>query len=267
VPFEGGGRSWRDDDVGIITYTMYSRCLSHCNASDKVVDEVYSEHAAFFQQLVLNEIVVWLNFLNFWVSQHENAPIMLMRYEDLIQNPKEEMLLVLEFSTRENSNDWAGRIDQVLRQERHGYQSSTLGSNSHDTDDKSRQPTQQTVPAFGKSLKRWLEKLGYDVFQDLLQQIHDLDKCGWLEKLGYDVFQGFPQSIVTGDFPPLPSDVRWDTRDTNLLDSTECVVRVNQPTELELRPPNCPFGRNMRTWRRKHTQDDMQPFPTRSTTK
>jgi hypothetical protein len=228
--------------------------------SDKVVDEVYREHGAFFKQFALNEIMIWLDFLNFWISQHEHAPILLMRYEDLIQNPQTELLRVLEFATCEGSNDWAGRVDEVLQQEGHGYQSTPLGSISRAVE-VSPQPTQKVVP-FGKSLKRFS--------LDLLHQMHDLDKFGWLETLGYHVFKGcFPQNIANGDFPPLPADFGWnrDRDGVNAPNSTNQCFQVNQATELELRPPHCPFGRSMRTWRRKQTRDDTQPFPTRSITK
>jgi hypothetical protein len=35
-----------------------------------------------------------------------------------------------------------------------------------------------------------------------------------------------------------------------------------QDISLELRSRNSPYGRNMRCWRRKYTDNDTKPFPT-----
>ena len=216
--------------------------------TDKVVDEVYQEHAVFFQQLALNEMKIWLDFLHFWNSQREHAPILWMRYEDLIQNPLREMLRALDFLTKKDSDNWRGRVDEVLQRKGHGYQSIPLGATS--------KSTEKALP-FGQSLTQYPP--------ELLHQMHEIDKFGWLEKMGYHVYnQGFPQNIANGDFPPLPVTFEEDKGNNSAPNPASILLRINQPSNLELRPSHCPYGRNMRNWRRTHTNDDTTPFPTRS---
>jgi hypothetical protein len=206
--------------------------------TDKVADEVYEKHVDFFHQLVLNEMKVWVQFLDYWSSQ--DVEVLWMRYEDLIQNPKDELLRVLQFCTRREREMWVERVETVLRWRGHGYQSISLG---HQEQSESKAP-------FGRSLQRYP--------QDLQQQLHNIDTSGWLETFGYHIFkQNFPQNILQGGMPPVPA-IKTTSPRSALMKGIE----INFPPKVELRPPSSPFGRNMRDWRRKYTDDDTNPFPT-----
>lgn len=156
--------------------------------------------------------------------------------------------------------DAAGAVAAPLSQQRshhHGYRpSSAAGS-------------------VGGSLR----KQRYDT--DLLQELHDMDESGgsgggngngnggWLERLGYHVYrQGFPNNLDS--LPPLPpagcggnnSNNNNNKGDDRSGGGSSISLTINSPLSHELRTRDCPFGRNMRDWRREHTDNDTRPFPT-----
>lgn len=212
----------------------------------KVVDQVYEDYSHFFQELALNEMKVWLRFLSYWVSQP--VPICWLRYEDLIIKPQQEIIRILQFTTCQNDVDWEGRVSQVLLQEGHGYRPSVIENGSPSGD--AAESTLNTASRFGGSMKRYSA--------ELLRRMHDMDKSEWLEKLGYHVFdQGFPDNLSDKKYPSFHEP--YNGHKSELIDAA---VQINNPPEMELRSPSCPYGRNMRVWRRKRTKDDTEPFPT-----
>lgn len=213
--------------------------------TEKVTDEVYDRFQDFFQELVTNEMRVWLDFTKYWVDSHSanDIPLLIVRYEDLIQNPRGELERILGFYT---TVDWTDRLDTVLQHRSHGYQSSSRNSNP--------------AFAFGRSLRRYTPAL--------LERLHAMDddqgSGGWLKRLGYHVYdQGFPNNMDS--MPPVPVSThqsRPKMNNPNIASSSPPPsMTINQP-EIDLRPRNCPYGRNMRAWRRRHTKDDTEPFPT-----
>lgn len=219
--------------------------------TDKVVDRVYQEHSEFFERLVMNEMKMWIRFHAFWDSQR--IPICWIRYEDLIADPHSQVLRVLEFSTCRSQEDWAERVSEALQHKGHGYRSSSSlddDSGQHDNENRKSTPDARKKSLFGGSLKRYSS--------DLLRRMHALDESGWLEKFGYHVFsQDFPKNLLERTTRlPLPR-----LNDGSL---TANPLQINYPPESELRPSNCPYGRHMRNWRRSHTNEDTEPFPTTS---
>jgi hypothetical protein len=205
--------------------------------TEKVTDEVYEQFHDFFQDLVRNEMKVWLDFLDFWY-QSSPLPLLVVRYEDLIRTPRSELERILEFYTTGGAEEWKTRVDTVLSQQRsHGYQ---------------RSPSKNNNPSIGRSIARGRYP------PDLLETLHQMDEHGWLERFGYHVLnnpEGFPKNLEESLPPPPPPQKEI----TETLSST--TMTINQP-DIDLRPRNCPYGRNMRTWRRAHTMDDTRPFPT-----
>ena len=191
--------------------------------TEKVVDDIYEQHQDYFQQLVVNEMKVWLQFTKFWCES--SIPILIVRYEDLIRDPRPQLERILKFYTTQS---WEASLESVLSLQ-HGYQPKSSSSNS-----------------IGRSIQRGR------YHPDLLDKLHKMDNHGWLEKFGYSVCeQDFPNNLEA--FPPPPQP-----QNNSEPNST---MTINLP-EINLRPVSCPFGRNMRNWRRKHTVDDTQPFPT-----
>ncbi|KAG7354169.1 sulfotransferase family protein [Nitzschia inconspicua] len=220
----------------------------HLNATNthtqKVTAEVYQQHQDLFQSLVRNELHVWSAFLDFyWNDQSVEA--LLVRYEDLMRNPQHEMQRVLTFCTP--SDWWRPRLDAVIGQNVessriHGYQSATSNSNG------------SASSGIGRTLK--VELYQRQLLEDLRDKIDHLDPNRWMHRLGYDIWQqDFPNNLAR--MPDLPVH-----RNSQLANSNRDTISVNDSVHKELRPRNSPFGRNMRSWRRQHTNDDQNPFPT-----
>jgi hypothetical protein len=252
--------------------------------TEKVIDEVYNIHYDFFVKLVRNELVVWYEFLNFYWNQHD-VPVLLVRYEDLMENPSVELQRMLSFYT--TSNWWKQRFDAIMNDNPHktttssssdtnpkhhqfGYQPSTSTVSTTESSSSSSPTTTTTklssssASKVGRSLRHKRRYYTKELIEELHQLMDILDEYGWLERLGYHVVrQGFPNNI--NNLPSLPSHTSIDTAtttETNTTATTTALLPINQPPSKGLRPPNSPFGRNMRQWRRQYTNDDTNPFPT-----
>jgi hypothetical protein len=211
----------------IISYWNLNLTNTH---TEKVTDQVYKDHQGFFQELVRNEMKVWLAFLTFWLT-NADIPVLAVRYEDLILNPRPQLERILKFySRKDNGRMWAERLTTVLgNQTSHGYQSSA-DNKSHSS--------------IGRSIF-----IRYS--PDLLQSMHEIDEKGWLKQFGYHVYkQGFPQNLKS---LPNMADTRGENKAVSMV--------INQPG-IHLRSSNSPYGRKMRDWRRMFTKDDTKPFPT-----
>jgi hypothetical protein len=196
--------------------------------TDKVTDMVYEQFQDFFHELVTNEMKVWLDFHKFWYSA--SIPLLVIRYEDLIRDPRPQMERILQLYTTTKNDDWKNRLDTVLSQSSHGYQPKSSSSSL----------------SIGRSVRRGRYP------PELLSSLHEMDDQGWLQKFGYDVRrQNFPNNLDSLPSVPQPGSNH----------SHDATIAINQP-EIDLRPRNCPYGRKMRDWRRNHTHDDTQPFPT-----
>jgi hypothetical protein len=204
--------------------------------TEKVTDEIYEQFHDFFQDLVRNEMKVWLDFLDFWYHKGK-IPLLVVRYEDLIRSPRSELERILEFYTTGGAEKWKTRLDTVFSQQRsHGYQQSQSKNNN---------------PSIGRSIARGRYP------PDLFEALHQMDEHGWLERFGYHVLnnpEGFPKNLEESLPPPPPQKIITET-------TSSTTMTINQP-DIDLRPRNCPYGRNMRTWRRAHTMNDTRPFPT-----
>jgi Sulfotransferase domain/7 transmembrane sweet-taste receptor of 3 GCPR len=217
----------------------------HLNATNthtkKVTPQVYKDHQAMFQALVRNEVHVWSEFLEFY--QQQSVPVLLVRYEDLILNPQREMRQMLEFCTP--TDWWQPRFQAVLGKEEsphwsHGYQSCNSTS---------------TVPSFGRSLSSGIYHP--ELLEDLHSKMGALDPHGWIERLGYSIWtpdEKFPNNLEC-------FDLQVPGRDKVATSTTETLA-INDNIAMELRPRDSPYGRNFRNWRRQHTKDDQEPFPT-----
>jgi hypothetical protein len=226
--------------------------------TEKVTDEVYEQFQDFFQDLVRNETKVWLDFLDFWYHQGTKIPLLVVRYEDLIRSPRSELERILEFYTTGGAEEWKTRLDTVLSQQRphHGYQQQSSSKNNSNPSIIGRSITRGRYPP------------------DLLETLHQMDKQqnGWLERFGYHVLNNnnpeglFPKNMMEESLLPSSSPPPQKEIITEKSSSSTTTMTINQP-DIDLRPRNCPYGRNMRTWRRAHTMDDTRPFPTVTSSK
>jgi hypothetical protein len=223
--------------------------------TETVADEIYERHKEMFEALVKNEIKLWHEFHAYWlhISQEHSFPLLLIRFEDLIQNPEREVMRIMSFLSTNNeplSPFWKARIQHVTNTTK----SSSLGSY---------QPRSATtgVKSVGKSLKKGRYS------PEMIKAIHLIeDECAkknkmeqnLLKKFGYDVIeQQFPENFIHGTAPALGSE---ELLCFNNFAPTKTTVKVNAGDLV--RPRDCPFGRIMRNWRRQHTKNDTEPFPT-----
>jgi Sulfotransferase domain len=288
----------------------------------KVTDQVYQDHYKFYQDLIRNEMQIWLAFHKFWMAH--KIPILLVRYEDLMEHPQRELERILMFASRPNcqlpksttatttintttgdasapdSCFWSKHIAAAIQSgSSHGYQRRP-NQPKQSTGETPAAPTTATTaaatsitssintptPKIGRSLRRYPD--------ELIQELHGYDEQNdnLLLQLGYHVHQqGFPQDFYSKysssssstnlaasiSTPSVP--VRGTYTTPTIRNGNSCTVRssstrlkstssssssssleINQP--VELRPPNCPYGRLMRDWRRARTKDDTEPFPT-----
>mmetsp|Transcript_14017 Transcript_14017/g.33901 ORF Transcript_14017/g.33901 Transcript_14017/m.33901 type:complete len:515 (+) Transcript_14017:88-1632(+) len=251
--------------------------------TEKVTEEVYERFADFFQDLVRNEMVVWLEFLEFWATRTD-IPVMLVRYEDLIGNPRQELEKILNFyaqggrssttnGTMSAAQVWKDRLDTVLANHgSHGYQRKRSQDDEQSTTSNPSPPSEPINESNSNSNSaKPKSSIGRSITTRytpaLLQEMHKLDKGGWLIRLGYHVLeQGFPNNLQ--DLPIVLLSQENSVAIENNNNSSEqqgseaaATVLVNQP-EVELRAPTSPYGRKMRDWRRKYTKHDTEPFPT-----
>lgn len=287
--------------------SYWNMCCTNTH-TESVSENVYERYRDKFRGLALNEIGTWADFLIYWLLncdttlRNESANgcdggsvgprVLVVRFEDLVQNTEMVMQQVLHFMTVECPSThtplhpfWKWRIKRALNLEwhddfsnnddtgrHHGHDNkiqpwsppskvdtSKLGSyeprsmNQQEEDCSKRKPT-----SFGKSLIK-----GRYSTEDLVhmhQTVADkvlYQSCGkrvnLLQLFGYDVFQqGFPKNF---DERRMKEDWSFLYPDKTTLHS---VIRVNQG--VELRPIGSPYGRAMTKWRKSQTCDDTKPF-------
>ena len=204
-----------------------------------VTDAVYERFHDKFEALVKNEIQVWLNFLNYWLEETK-IPVLVVRFEDLIQDTERELIRMMEFSLEQPSlsSYWQKRV-------RHVTSGSVEKLGSY-------QPRSASpgVTFVGKSLRKGRYS------NELIQYIHSTTASlpvNYLQKYGYDVFsQDFPNNFAARRQPPIdPPSQRSTVPQTVIMNSG-----------LSIRPLNCQFGRAMQAWRHSVTKDDTEPLPT-----
>jgi len=116
--------------------SYWHMCLTNTH-TEKVVDAVTEEHRSFYQALVRHEILqVWMSFLDYYWKEcsKRTVPLLLVRYEDLVLSPRDELQRILEFcggggrnsnNSQNNSNNsnnngddwWKRRLEEVTREE------------------------------------------------------------------------------------------------------------------------------------------------------
>jgi hypothetical protein len=306
--------------------SYWNMCCTNTH-TESVSEDVYERYRDKFRALALNEIGTWADFLRYWllkcdttlrndtvqgetVGDHDcdngqdgdddkatgsgGPSILVVRFEDLVQNTERVMQEVIHFMTVEGpSMDsrsihpfWKWRIRRALGIEYHmdaldgkdNYRhvkhhnvqppsnlhvdTSKLGSyeprsmNENDCNSSKRKHR-----SFGKSLM----KNRYSA-QDL-SHMHDTVKnkvlyqsCGGEEEVnllrlfGYDVLS----QGFPSNFDKTIMQEDWSFIYPKGHKNVHSTIRVNQGDEL--RPVGSPYGRAMTRWRKSQTCDDTKPF-------
>lgn len=199
-----------------------------------VTDEVYTRFADKFDRLVRNEIEIWLRFHDYWLEEC-SIPVLVVRFEDLIQDPAAQLRRALKFSFNETASlspFWERRIQYVTR----GSSSERLGSY---------RPRSSQSKVLFKSLSKGRysdEQLSY--IDERSAAFHQ----NYVEKFGYKrTADGFPSKL---------SALRLEKYEPSV--SSPIAVNRGRP----VRPLDCEFGRWMQQWRHSITDNDRNPLPT-----
>lgn len=205
-----------------------------------VAESVYERFQNKFERLARNEIRIWLLFQDFWLRQ-AGIPVLLVRFEDLVRNPAEQLARVITFASQEKvlPNFWKERIDYVANR------SETIERMG------SYKPRSNVGSGFGKSILRGRYK------QDTLDYMHSaasqIPCTDYLSCLGYSIKEhNFPSEESLDCFQQASLNGSTQTKDGYRM--------INQGSPI--RPVNCEFGRLMTEWRHSITDNDANPLPT-----
>ena len=224
-----------------------------CSHTQTVTDEVYEQFADFYNDLARNEIGVWIKFHHYWLQEAaKKIPILVIRFEDLIRDPAEQVRQMLQFSlgAQPLPKDWDERIRSVIQT----GPISKLGS--YQPRDITTPP--QALPSIGNS--RLSSSIGKSISKgryasSLLDELHKLaasHPVNYLQTFGYDMqTQKFPSNYHENTIPSVPKPM---------------MPVSGKPTKVNVgnlvRPASCKFGRNLTYWRHSVTNKDENPLPT-----
>jgi hypothetical protein len=209
-----------------------------------LADSVYDRFRDKWSRLVKNEIHVWMKFHNYWLEECK-IPVLVVRFEDMIQAPNQQLERVLKFSLGSDdiSSFWKAAIDHV-----------TILSCSSTENLGSYRPRSSTQGA--KSIGKSIQKGRYS--NELLAYIHRTASeypINFLQQFGYDVDDHGTCPVI------LPTiDVRPESWVRERHPSTVSVLQVN--VGCPARPVDCEFGRAMQQWRYSVTNYDAHCLPT-----
>jgi Sulfotransferase domain len=237
----------------IDSYWNMNATKSH---TETLTEEMYNTYKEKWHGLVRNEIVVWNRFLDYWLGPEDECPIpmLVVRFEDLIHNPRMQLQRMMEFTMQQNqpmskfsglsvlSEYWLERIQ-------HATASSTIDRLG------SYQPRSAGGISIGKSLSHYTD--------ELIAYIHETcaSVCSenYLRRFGYDMFQqDFPNNFTNSS-----SSDRPPALNTTSVRRTTFTMFINQGTPV--RSVSCPYGRLLQQWR--YTVTDMDRVPLLTTKK
>jgi hypothetical protein len=216
-----------------------------------VTDAVYERFHDKFEALVKNEIDIWLRFHEYWLHEQPQIPVLVVRFEDLIQDANQELVRIFKFAfgqSRESElpDFWRQRIEHVT-----GNPIDKLGSYRP-------RGASKGVDSIGKSLRKGRYS------DELLQTLHAAASSrpeNLLHSFGYDIFtQGFPNNYKEGTEPAVDRAAAT-LPDTDIKKAAQTAT-VQMNAGAPVRPPHCPFGRALQTWRHSVTNNDAEPLPT-----
>lgn len=216
-----------------------------------VTNAVYERFHDKFQALVLNEINIWLRFHEYWLQEQCQIPVLVVRFEDLIQDANQELVQILKFAFGQEPESelldfWMQRIQHVT-----GNPIDKLGSYRP-------RGASKGVDSVGKSLRKGRYS------DEMLQALHAAASSrseNLLQSFGYDIFaQGFPNNFKERTELPVDRTTTTTIPDTDTTKTAQATVQMNAGAPV--RPPHCPFGRPLQTWRHSVTNKDAEPLPT-----
>jgi hypothetical protein len=264
--------------------SYWNMCCTNTH-TDSVAEEIYDMYEEKFRSLACAEMSTWLRFHKYWLQECNTTfkssdgsgggpPILLIRFEDLIQQTESVMEQVMTFITLGDQNTggelhpfWKWRIRRALglteSQTSKAVVTSNLGSykpRSHDDGTSHNEGQRSKSSSIGKSLgknrytRTDIEKMHQIAEEESINHPSN-GNVNLLQLFGYDITtQNFPSNFERDE----TTSSNWDYIYPQEY-RQKSTVRINKGKEL--RPADSPFGRAMTRWRRSQTGDDAKPFP------
>ena len=196
------------------------------NTHTKTLSEsVYDKYASFYEDLVSSEITTWMHFYRGYLqlAKSERLPLLLVRYEDLLENKAKEMEKIIQF---------------IYPQEDFKMHLRKLDEETNVSNQGSYKP--RGSKRVGKSFHRYSNEL-----------INTVEKKGnpLLSRLGYDMNN------------MLYTSAKWEQelQDKYKNGDPESVFHVNIGKEIRC---DDTYGRSLTAWRKSQTNDDQDPLET-----
>lgn len=258
-PERAGNAVYRARRVVLVVRNPYDAIDSYwnmnatCSHTHTLTAAVYERFREKFEGLVRNEIDVWARFHEYWIRRVADVPVLIVRYEDLIQDTAVAVKRVLHFILRceSLSHYWNSRIHHVTGtassvEQLGSYQPRSSGGGGGST-------------RIGKALRK-----GH-LTPELIQYMHETSASyttDYLVDFGYDrIHHGFPENF-NGVDPDTTPATALPAHLLTCADRNGGSVRVNDDGSAALRPRDDPYGRGLQKWRYSVTNHDAEPLPT-----
>jgi hypothetical protein len=247
----------------IDSYWNMNATKSH---TESLASEMYDKFRDKWHGLVRNEILIWNKFLEYWLGDECPVPVLVVRFEDLICDPRHELNRMLEFTILRNNQQPASQPPSSLSDYwLYRIQHATASSDTERLGSYQPRSASRGVASIGKSIES-----GHYT-DELLEYIHQICATicpeNYLRRFGYDLpDQGFPKNFnatnTNRSNVTRARDGRIDKRipiNEPTATSEHC-LRVNEG--VPVRPINCQYGRLLQQWRHSVTNNDAVPLST-----
>ena len=188
-------------------------------------DDVYQKYAVFYEELVLAEIDTWARFYRGYLklARAEQLSLLLIRYEDLLEDKVGEMTKIIQFIYPDDD------LDLPLQK-------------LNDENNVSRQGSYKPRGSkrVGKSFRRYSSEI-VKVIESIGNPL--------LSRLGYGM------DNMTNNAGDWETDLQMKYANGN----QNSIFNVNIGKELRA---NDKFGRDLTSWRKNQTKDDQEPLQT-----
>eukprot|EP01039_Chlorochromonas_danica_P003772 gene3773-4122_t len=208
------------------------------NTHDKnLTPQAFDNLNSVWREFIINEAQVWVDFHRFWIEQQRTVPILLLRYEDLLNDEQGSLEKVIEFLRQ-------GRVPVGLQRfmRKHSVVDTAMGYKTRNR-------------KIGKALQVMCLDDALTVakitqpFMDLFGYTLTSKDDQLSERVAYPASASLELKSVLLPTPSLPTTVENVTSGVIVLNGMK-----------EIRFESDPFGRKISELRKKMTKNDTQPF-------
>ena len=214
--------------------SYFNMCLTNTH-NQTLAEEVRLRFWSKWERMVRHECEVWRRFNEWWLGccELQNMPIMVVRFEDLVSDRQDAVMReVLEFIDSPQHRNPSESVRKAS-----GYKPRSGG--------------------VGGSLRKG--RFSDQLMDEVVAKIGPT-----LKKFGFERLSEIASNpSISSDEVLLPMDLVDKLSKTSISPpaaATKSPVTINLGSKI--RQDNDEFGRLMTNWRREHTANDTEPFPT-----